>query len=183
MSDFSIQHKGALPIPPEWKVVVDCDDADLAPCRTYYFHEPDELESFCQGLLLEDEEFSLYREVDGDWVEQDTSPYDFFTDIGDTPNPLSHGQFLGNFGGEIEDSWVTWRLGQGDRSALDDIEDDTARERATSIFDRLDSMGCWDWDDIEAPNTIRVIKDSHPDTRETLQPPNDDELGYWETEI
>jgi len=71
------------------------------------------------------------------------NPYNGFTTINETPNPLSHGQFLGNFAGEVEPETI-WRLGEGDETALDEISNPVTRERAKTIFDRIDGMGYWD---------------------------------------
>ena len=71
------------------------------------------------------------------------NPYNGFGTIDETPNPLSHGQFLGNFAGIVEPETI-WRLGEGDETALDEISNPTTRERAKSIFDRIDGIGYWD---------------------------------------
>jgi len=71
------------------------------------------------------------------------NPYNGFTTIDETPNPLSHGQFLGNLAGIVDPDTI-WRLGEGDETALDEISNPATRERATNIFDRIDGMGYWD---------------------------------------
>ncbi len=69
--------------------------------------------------------------------------YDQFETIDSTPNPLTHGQFLGNFGAELPDETI-WRLGEGDSTALNDITDDATRDKANNIFTRLEELGAWE---------------------------------------
>ncbi|UKP01435.1 hypothetical protein [Nostoc sp. UHCC 0870] len=69
--------------------------------------------------------------------------YDQFETIDETPNPLTHGQFLGNFGSELPDETI-WRLGEGDSTALNDITDDATRDKANNIFTRLEELGAWE---------------------------------------
>ncbi|MBW4566111.1 MAG: hypothetical protein KME32_34580 [Mojavia pulchra JT2-VF2] len=69
--------------------------------------------------------------------------YDQFQTIDETPNPLTHGQFLGNFGGELPDETI-WRLAEGDSTALNDITSYATLDRASSIFTRLEELGAWD---------------------------------------
>jgi hypothetical protein len=71
-----------------------------------------------------------------------TGIYDQFETIDSTPNPLTHGQFLGNFGGELPDETI-FRLGYGDSTALNDITDDATRQQASNIFTRLEELGAW----------------------------------------
>ncbi len=66
--------------------------------------------------------------------------YDQFETIDSTPNPLTHGQFLGNFGGQLPDETI-WRLAQGDETALNDIADGATRQQASDIFNRLKELG------------------------------------------
>ncbi|BAY42188.1 hypothetical protein NIES2111_65840 (plasmid) [Nostoc sp. NIES-2111] len=68
--------------------------------------------------------------------------YDQFETIDSTPNPLTHGQFLGNFGGELPDETI-WRLAQGDETALSDIADGGTKQQAIDIFNRLKELGAW----------------------------------------
>jgi len=75
-------------------------------------------------------------------VPADENPYNGFVSIDETPNPLSHGQFLGNFAGIVEPETI-WRLGEGDETALDEISNPATRERAKSIFNRIDGIGYW----------------------------------------
>lgn len=72
-----------------------------------------------------------------------TGIYDQFQTIDETPNPLTHGQFLGNFGGELPDETI-WRLAEGDSTALNDITNDATKDRASSIFTRLNELGAWE---------------------------------------
>ena len=72
-----------------------------------------------------------------------TGIYDQFQTIDETPNPLTHGQFLGNFGSELPDETI-WRLAEGDMTALNDITDDATKDRASSIFTRLNELGAWE---------------------------------------
>ncbi|UKP01568.1 hypothetical protein [Nostoc sp. UHCC 0870] len=69
--------------------------------------------------------------------------YDQFETIDSTPNPLTHGQFLGNFGSELPDETI-WRLAEGDSTALNDITDDATRDKANNIFTRLEELGAWE---------------------------------------
>ncbi|MBD2504076.1 hypothetical protein [Anabaena azotica] len=69
--------------------------------------------------------------------------YDQFETIDSTPNPLTHGQFLGNFGEELPDETI-WRLAQGDETALSDIADGATRQQASDIFNRLKELGAWE---------------------------------------
>jgi hypothetical protein len=69
--------------------------------------------------------------------------YDQFQTIDETPNPLTHGQFLGNFGQELPDETI-WRLAQGDKTALNEIADDATRDKACNIFTRLEQLGAWE---------------------------------------
>lgn len=72
-----------------------------------------------------------------------TGIYDQFPTIDETPNPLTHGQFLGNFGSELPDETI-WRLAEGDMTALSDITDEATLDRASSIFTRLNELGAWE---------------------------------------
>jgi hypothetical protein len=74
---------------------------------------------------------------------QSNGIYDQFQTIDETPNPLTHGQFLANFGGELPDETI-WRLAQGEETALNDIDDHATRDRATSIFTRFEELGAWE---------------------------------------
>jgi hypothetical protein len=74
---------------------------------------------------------------------QSNGIYDQFQTIDETPNPLTHGQFLGNFGGELPDETI-WKLAEGDSTALNDIDLLAARDRATNIFTRLEELGAWE---------------------------------------
>jgi len=82
-------------------------------------------------------------------IIQETLPYlqsgiyDQFQTIDETPNPLTHGQFLGNFGGELPDETI-WRLAQGEETALNDISDHARIDRASDIFTRLNELGAWE---------------------------------------
>lgn len=69
--------------------------------------------------------------------------YDQFQTIDETPNPLTHGQFLGNFGSELPDETI-WKLAQGDKTALNEIANDAIRDKACNIFTRLEQLGAWE---------------------------------------
>ncbi|MBD2298958.1 hypothetical protein H6G80_03890 [Nostoc sp. FACHB-87] len=72
-----------------------------------------------------------------------TGIYDQFQTIDETPNPFTHGQFLGNFGSELPDEMI-WKLAEGDSTALNDIADDATRNKAGNIFTRLEELGAWE---------------------------------------
>jgi hypothetical protein len=112
---------------------------------------PTELAQLAAEIVANDDPFlpNLGRTTEQQQIIQETLPYlqsgiyDQFQTIDETPNPLTHGQFLGNFGGELPDETI-WRLAQGDKTALDDISDEAAQERATNIFSRFEQLGAWE---------------------------------------
>ncbi len=111
----------------------------------HYFSDERELEDFAKGMLVGGHTtFSLYHFENGEWVEQDWCPYDFYADIDDTPYPVAHGQFLAALEVDKVDSKIIWRLGQGEREALNAIDDDANSFAAHNIFKRLEEVGAWD---------------------------------------
>jgi hypothetical protein len=112
---------------------------------------PTELAQLAAEIVANDDPFlpNLGRTPQEQQIIQETLPYlqsgiyDQFQTIDETPNPLTHGQFLGNFGGELPDETI-WRLAQGEETALNDIDDHATRDRATSIFTRLGELGAWE---------------------------------------
>ncbi|MBR8840292.1 MAG: hypothetical protein DSM106950_41455 [Stigonema ocellatum SAG 48.90 = DSM 106950] len=77
----------------------------------------------------------------------DSDPYENFQTIDETPYPLSHGQFLGNLAGDVDFETI-WKLGQGDNSALEEIDYDLqVKQKAKDIFEHLSEMDYWtEWD-------------------------------------
>jgi hypothetical protein len=113
---------------------------------------PTELAQLAAEIVANDDPFlpNLGRTTEQQQIIQETLPYlqssgvyDQFQTIDETPNPLTHGQFLGNFGGELPDETI-WRLAQGEETALNDIDDYATQDRATSIFTRLKELGAWE---------------------------------------
>lgn len=128
---------------PDWRITVN-NNPELEDLRTYHFDDEIDVESFATGLLCEGvTEFSLYYNDGGEWVEQETNPYDFFTTIDDTPFPLAHGQLLPNLSGDVAPE-IIWSLAQGNKDALDSIDNEPAREKAERIFELLTLSGAWD---------------------------------------
>ncbi|RUS92795.1 hypothetical protein DSM106972_098140 [Dulcicalothrix desertica PCC 7102] len=128
---------------PDWRITVN-NHPELEDLRTYHFDDESDVESFAQGLLCEGiTEFSLYHKDGEEWVEQETNPYDFFTTIDDTPFPLAHGQLLPNLSGDVAPE-IIWSLAQGDKNALNSIDNEPAREKAERIFELLTLSGAWD---------------------------------------
>ncbi|MBW4565565.1 MAG: hypothetical protein KME32_31685 [Mojavia pulchra JT2-VF2] len=112
---------------------------------------PSELAQSAAFIVANDDPFQpdLGRTPQQQQIIQEALPYlptgiyDQFQTIDETPNPLTHGQFLGNFGGELPDETI-WRLAEGDMTALNDITDDATKDRASSIFTRLNDLGAWE---------------------------------------
>ncbi|MEA5573863.1 hypothetical protein [Calothrix sp. UHCC 0171] len=128
---------------PDWCIKVN-NHPELSDLRTYHFDDESDVESFAQSLLCEGiTEFSLYHNNGGEWAEQETNPYDFFTTIDDTPFPLAHGQLLPNLSGDVSPE-IIWSLAQGNKDALSSIDNEPAREKAERIFDCLTLSGAWD---------------------------------------
>lgn len=128
---------------PDWRIKVN-NHSELSDLRTYHFDDESDVESFAQSLLCEGiTEFSLYHNNGGEWAEQETNPYDFFTTIDDTPFPLAHGQLLPNLSGDVSPE-IIWSLAQGNKDALSSIDNEPAREKADRIFDCLTLSGAWD---------------------------------------
>jgi hypothetical protein len=128
---------------PNWRIKVN-NHPELSDLRTYHFDDESDVESFAIGLLCEGiTEFSLYHNDGGEWVEQETNPYDFFTTIDDTPWTLAHGQLLPNLSGDVSPE-IIWSLAQGDKDTLSSIDNEPAREKAERIFERLTEVGAWD---------------------------------------
>ncbi|AFZ04626.1 hypothetical protein [Calothrix sp. PCC 6303] len=128
---------------PDWRIKVN-NHPELSDLRTYHFDDETDVESFAQSLLCEGiTEFSLYHNDGGEWAEQETNPYDFFTTIDDTPFPLAHGQLLPNLSGDVSPE-IIWSLAQGNKDALSSIDNEPVREKAERIFDCLTLSGAWD---------------------------------------
>jgi hypothetical protein len=128
---------------PDWRIKVN-NHPELSDLRTYHFDDESDVESFAQSLLCEGiTEFSLYHNDGGEWAEQETNPYDFFTTIDDTPFPLAHGQLLPNLSGDVSPE-IIWSLAQGNKDALSSIDNEPVREKAERIFDCLTLSGAWD---------------------------------------
>ncbi|RUS92404.1 hypothetical protein DSM106972_099190 [Dulcicalothrix desertica PCC 7102] len=128
---------------PDWRITVN-NNPELEDLRTYHFDDENDVESFATGLLCEGiTEFSLYYNDGGEWVEQETNPYDFFTTIDDTPFPLAHGQLLPNLSRDVAPE-IIWSLAQGNKDALGSIDNEPAREKAERIFELLTLSGAWD---------------------------------------
>ncbi|ALF52803.1 hypothetical protein ACX27_07910 [Nostoc piscinale CENA21] len=112
---------------------------------------PLELAQSAAEIVSNDDPFQpdLGRTLQQQQITQEALPYlqtgiyDQFQTIDETPNPLTHGQFLGNFGGELPDETI-WKLAEGDMTALNDITDDAARGRANNIFTRFEQLGAWE---------------------------------------
>jgi hypothetical protein len=112
---------------------------------------PTELAQSAAFIVANDDPLQpdLGRTPEQQQIIQETLPYlqsgiyDQFETIDSTPNPLAHGQFLGNFGGELPEETI-WRLGEGDETALNDIADDATRLQASNIFTRLQQLGAWE---------------------------------------
>lgn len=133
---------------PSWKITVN-SNPELSDIRTYFFDTQDEVEDFARGLLVASEtDFTLYQKQQGKWIEQETDPYDFFPDIDETPTPIAHTQLLPNLAPDI-DPKIIWKLAEGDFDALDLIENDELRFKASSIMNRLDALAVWDAPEIE----------------------------------
>jgi hypothetical protein len=128
---------------PDWRIKVN-NHPELSDLPTYHFDNESDVESFAQSLLCEGiTEFSLYHNNGGEWAEQETNPYDFFTTIDDTPFPLAHGQLLPNLSGDVSPE-IIWSLAQGNKDALSSIDNEPVREKAERIFDCLTLSGAWD---------------------------------------
>jgi hypothetical protein len=128
---------------PDWCIKVN-NHPELSDLPTYHFDDESDVESFAQSLLCEGvTEFSLYHNDGGEWAEQETNPYDFFTTIDDTPFPLAHGQLLPNLSGDVSPE-IIWSLAQGNKDALSSIDNEPVREKAERIFDCLTLSGAWD---------------------------------------
>ncbi|QLE59916.1 hypothetical protein FD725_31055 (plasmid) [Nostoc sp. TCL26-01] len=113
---------------------------------------PEELAQSAAFIVANDDPFQpdLGRTPQQQQIIQEALPYlqsegiyDQFQTIDETPNPLTHGQFLGNFGGELPDETI-WRLAQGDETALSDIADGATKQQASDIFNRLKELGAWE---------------------------------------
>ncbi|MBE9087477.1 hypothetical protein IQ278_36235 [Tolypothrix sp. LEGE 11397] len=113
---------------------------------------PRELAQEAAEIVANDDPFlpNLGRTPEQQQIIQETLPYlqsggiyDQFETIDETPNPLTHGQFLGNFGSELPDETI-WRLAEGDSTALNDITDHATRDKANNIFTRLEELGAWE---------------------------------------
>ncbi len=112
---------------------------------------PTELAQLAAEIVANDDPFlaDLGRTPEQKQIIQETLPYlqsgiyDQFQTIDETPNPLTHGQFLANFGYELPDETI-WRLAQGEETALNDIDDPAIRDRASTIFSRLEELGAWE---------------------------------------
>lgn len=152
-----------IAIPFEWRVIVADDDS-----TEYYFDQVEDLDNYCKELLIANKEFSFYHlepddseEMKGvvigesDYKKQEINPYELFTDIDDTPYPVPHGQFLGNFSGELSVMQI-WRLSQGNETVIEDIEDLDLREKATRIFESLENIGAWDEKEEEFLNDFQL---------------------------
>jgi hypothetical protein len=128
---------------PDWRIKVN-NHPELSDLRAYHFDDETDVESFAQSLLCEGiTEFSLYHNNGGEWAEQETNPYDFFTTIDDTPFPLAHGQLLPNLSGDVSPE-IIWSLAQGNKDALSSIDNEPVREKAELIFESLSELGAWD---------------------------------------
>ncbi len=109
----------------------------------HYFADEQELEDFAKGMLVGGHtEFKLYYFEDGDWIEQDWCPYDFYASVDETPYPVAHGQFLAALRDKV-DAPLIWLLGQGEKEALDSVND-ANHSLAVSLFNRLEGAGAWD---------------------------------------
>ncbi|BAY95672.1 MULTISPECIES: hypothetical protein [unclassified Tolypothrix] len=112
---------------------------------------PRELAQSAAEIVANDDPFlpNLGRTPEQQQIIQETLPYlqsgiyDQFETIDETPNPLTHGQFLGNFGSELPDETI-FRLAEGDSTALNDITDHATRDKANNIFTRLEELGAWE---------------------------------------
>jgi hypothetical protein len=112
---------------------------------------PTELAQSAAEIVANDDPYqpNLGRTPEQQQIIQETLPYlqsgiyDQFETIDETPNPLTHGQFLGNFGSELPEETI-WRLGEGDSTALNDIANDATRDKANNIFTRLEELGAWE---------------------------------------
>ena len=128
---------------PNWRIKVN-NHPELSDLRTYHFQDESDIDSFAQGLLCEGiTEFSIYHNDAGEWVEQETNPYDFFTTIDETDFPIAHGQLLPNLAEEVSPD-IIWSLAQGNKDALSLIDNQQSREKAERIFESLSEAGAWD---------------------------------------
>lgn len=134
-------------LPFEWKISINFDE--------YYFDSKEDLDNCCRELFIANKTFELYHlEYDedqenkgieinsSDYKLQNLDPYDLFDTIDDTPYPTAHGQFLPHFSGLLTPMQI-WQLSQGNEGVIEEIEDESLREKATSIFERLESIGVW----------------------------------------
>ncbi len=119
--------------------------------RTHYFDDRSEFDDFVRGLLVGEDElrefstdFKLYSKAGSEWVEVDFDPYNYFTDIDDTPYPLAHGQFLAHFGGADIDPKILWDIAQGCEKVIPfATESKSTQYLLQEKFQNLKDVGAW----------------------------------------
>ncbi len=113
------------------------------------------LDAFTEQLSLELEvpdlsnlnnELTDFSDIVPGYGEDFFNPYDNYLTIDDTEYPLAHGQLLPHLSGKVTPD-VIFQLGQGNFDALENIEDDSIRNWASSRMEVLGTAGAWgeDW--------------------------------------